>query len=309
MSDPKRLLHGAGGPLAMELLAAGRDELPSDEVIERALARATLAAGAAVTLSHSMLAHAMGEGAQAASHTSQAIEGMAAIEDMATHAAASGSTATGATVVGGVAQSAGVAAGATKLGVSAAVLSKWVGIAAVGIGVSSAAPAALRWLDPPGIPLSAKPLVRDVPASAPVQAAPQQPNARAAPALGAARQPTMPGFARAPSRETQERPSALPVRPLVRAPARSALDELRLVDSAREALQSGDAARALDVLQHYEARIAERQFELEVAVLRMDALERLGRIGAAQRQARQLLTRSLPEPQAARARAILDRRE
>ena len=94
----------------------------------------------------------------------------------------------------------------------------------------------------------------------------------------------------------------------VRAPARSALEELRLVDGARQALQSGDARRALDLLEHYESRIAEPQFELEVGVLRMDALDRLGRAGAAQRQARQLLTRSLPEPQAARARAILDRR-
>jgi hypothetical protein len=87
-----------------------------------------------------------------------------------------------------------------------------------------------------------------------------------------------------------------------------ALDELRLVDSAREALQSGDATRALDLLQHYEARIKEPQFELEVAVLRMNALDRLGRTDAARRQARQLLTRPLPEKQAARARAILDGR-
>jgi len=173
-----------------------------------------------------------------------------------------------------------------------------VGIAAVGIGVSSAAPSALRWFVPRAEPLPAQPLVLEVPASAPVQAAPPQPITSAPFALDAPR-----------PEETHERPAAPPARARTKGPARSVLEELRLVDSARQALQSGDPARTLDLLQRYEARIAEPQFELEVGVLRMDALDRLGRTSAARRQARRLLTRSLPEPQAARARAILDRRE
>jgi hypothetical protein len=267
MSDPKRLLHGGGGPFSIELLAAGRDELPSEA--------------------------ALLEAGEAASHMSHgAIDSANAI-----HAASSGSALTGAPAVSGAIQSAGVSAGAAKVGVSVAALSKWVGIAAVGIGISSAAPSALRWLEPaPVPPTAAKPLVPAELTSVPAQEKPTEP----------------PDTAPAPSVESQARAphgsEVLPVRAAPRVPARSSLDELRLVDSAREALQSGDAARTLDLLQHYEARIVERQFELEVAVLRMEALARLGRTEAARERARQVLARAPSERQAARARAILDRR-
>ncbi len=254
MSDPRRLLHGAGGPLAMELLAAGRDELPSEAALQRALEQVTLAAGATAALSHPMLE-----------------AGEAAL------------------------QSAGAATGGAKAAGSVAALSKWVGVAAVGIGVSSAAPSALRWLEPkPVAPTAVGPHAPPKLTSIPSGQTPIRPTESSA----------------APSAASQAQtqlPSGLPpLRAAAKAPHHSSLTELRLVDSAREALQSGDAARTLDLLRRYEATIAERQFELEVGVLRMEALARLGRMEAAREQARQLLARSPSDRQAARARAIVE---
>lgn len=272
MSDPTRLLYGARGSLVAELLTAGADEMPSEVAVQRALKRATLAASAAATLTHSTASHAAGSPA--------ALKGAGAL--------------------GGAAQGAGVSAGAAKVGVSVAALAKWAGIAAVGIGVSSAAPSVVRWLEPTlerphaAAQSEAKGQAQD---SNPLELSPAPVAAK--PPEGV--EPT--GALGRVEASARNQPRA---RPTARTPKRSALDELRLVDTAREALQAGDAARALETLEPYETRVIERQFELEVGVLRMEALARLGRTEAARHQARLLLTRSPSERQAARARAIVE---
>jgi len=82
-------------------------------------------------------------------------------------------------------------------------------------------------------------------------------------------------------------------------------EEVALVDRARGALASGDAAGALTALDDYDARFARRKFAPEALYLRMESLLREGRAEAARGVARSL-TNSYPKsPHAARARQVL----
>ncbi|HSU42131.1 MAG TPA: hypothetical protein VLJ38_21270 [Polyangiaceae bacterium] len=82
-------------------------------------------------------------------------------------------------------------------------------------------------------------------------------------------------------------------------------EEVALVDRARGALASGDAAGALAALDEYDAHFTRRKFGPEALYLRMESLLREGRAEAARGVARSL-TNSYPKsPHAARARQVL----
>ncbi|HET9931314.1 MAG TPA: hypothetical protein VFQ35_11525 [Polyangiaceae bacterium] len=82
-------------------------------------------------------------------------------------------------------------------------------------------------------------------------------------------------------------------------------EEVRAIDDATRALGSGQATRALALLDDYDRRYAERRFAPEALYLRMEALTRLGRSGEARTVAKRLANAYSTSPQAARARALL----
>ncbi|MRG96258.1 outer membrane protein assembly factor BamD [Polyangium spumosum] len=79
--------------------------------------------------------------------------------------------------------------------------------------------------------------------------------------------------------------------------------ELQALRVAREALASGDGARALGALDDYDARFPRGHLALEAEVLRIEALSRAGDVSAAAR-ARRFLEAHPQSPYAERLRAL-----
>jgi hypothetical protein len=106
--------------------------------------------------------------------------------------------------------------------------------------------------------------------------------------------PPPPRAAIAPVAEVTD-PAAGPAKLIHRSHAPAMASDLReeiaVVDSARAALSSGDAARALEVLRRYQAKYASGSFRPEATAIRIEALVKLGR----QSEARTLAARFVAE--------------
>jgi hypothetical protein len=83
-------------------------------------------------------------------------------------------------------------------------------------------------------------------------------------------------------------------------------EEIVLFDRARAALERGDAASALPLLDEYESRYRTGAFAEEAEVLRVRALMHQGDRAAATRVGERFLAAHPTSPHAARVRAILD---
>jgi hypothetical protein len=87
----------------------------------------------------------------------------------------------------------------------------------------------------------------------------------------------------------------------------SIADEVALLDRARAASATGDAAEALRLLDAYEAQFKAPTFELEARVLRIDALDAVGRSGLALNEGERFLAAHPNEPMSRHVRSLLDR--
>lgn len=97
--------------------------------------------------------------------------------------------------------------------------------------------------------------------------------------------------------------------PTVRARARpksDIRDEIRLVDQARSSLRSGSAERAVTLLDQYVQRYPRGAFRQEVAVLRVEAFERLGERRRASALAREFLNQHPESPHSERVSKALE---
>ena len=207
----------------------------------------------------------------------------------------------------------GATAGAKLTGlVATSVLVKW-GVAGAALAASVVAGNVLLERAPAGSPRERRPPMAVT--SVPTDLRPLDPSSRedvgtlSAPAAAisststvpAERPPAVNGTVK--SRRTVEAPRAATA-PLE--DAEHLAQEVALVDRARAALARGDATGALAALDDYEARFSPRKFAPEALYLRMEALLREGRSGAAQSVA-EVLAKSYPKsPHAARARQVLE---
>lgn len=182
---------------------------------------------------------------------------------------------------------------------------KWL---VVGAALGSAVMATVelpRRASPPGIALrTSHPLA---PTSAPAGAAKATGASPALPPLE--RTESASEAAPAPLERTPSSGNARTLQPSGRAPAHveaeRLADEVRAIDEATRALNSGRARRALTLLDAYERRYAERRFAPEALYLRMEALINVGRPSEARSVANQLVNAYPTSPQAGRARAFL----
>ena len=215
-----------------------------------------------------------------------------------TSAAASASTigtaaGSGTTGVAGpaVLGSAKAAASSTAL-----VVVKWLALGAiagtiassVGFGVSAA-------LTPAPLVESAAPRIQDTPVVS------QSPS-HIAPAVKELPEiPAPPAIAPPPAQIAPEpavsAPKAEPGAPLAA--------EVAALDSARQTLRAGDAARTLDLLGGYERRFPEGRMLPEALYLRLEAFTLQGDQSSAEAVARRILLVYPSSPHAARARAVL----
>lgn len=82
-------------------------------------------------------------------------------------------------------------------------------------------------------------------------------------------------------------------------------DETKTLDGARHALATGNAGAALGMLEHYRAKWPRGALRAEAALLRVDALLRLGNRPAAEREANALIHAAPTSRYATRAKALL----
>jgi hypothetical protein len=306
MKDPGRLIDASTRPELVRLLRAGRDEAPSEEARRRTLRAVSL--GAAVT--------AAGLGAsvnQAVAGTSAA--SLSASAPPATTALASsvvtttsGATSTGLAATGVVTTSIGGVA--TKVAVATG-LAKWAGLGAL-TAASVIAPQVVEQ-------------VRRQPDSVTVQVAkadgPSLPSANSTvtsiaptrgPTLDEQRVPGVSTVSSAPPSVEQSASSsdvgALKYEGLTQPPPASDFaQQMEAVERARRAIGRSDAALGLYLLEDYERRYPQGQLLPEVFLLKLDALQQLGRVDDAREVARRILRRESAGSHAQRARAVLDR--
>jgi len=281
MTDIVPLLLGDPTELEATLLQAADDDEPGDEALERV--------GAALGVSAAALA------------------AVSAGSVLAGHAAAAGNVV------------------ALSKPLTLASLAKWlvVGIGA-GMATGGVAQIASRAVEPDPPPFVAAP-----PVAAPVRAgarlAPQAlsetanptpepaPELSAAPPTNTATFPPLPAAAVA----TEPAPATAPVhtgsasfdapeaKPGTESPASTLGEETRALDGARQALAAGDARVALGALDTYRATWPKGALRAEAALLRVDALLRLGNRPAAEREANALTSAAPASRYATRARALL----
>ncbi len=267
--DPIRLLDEGGSELLQSLLSAAREEQPSHAAVQRTLT-------------------AVGVGA--------------AVATVATTASAA---ATGATQ--GLA---GVASFGSAKGVMSTtlfVVLKWVGAGALaGIVATSAVYA----VSEPHVPSPhAAEANGPVVASAPPKAPPAQGNALPT-HEGVEPPPPVPATSAALAPSAAPGTSARVALPPVSVPAEVDPDtqlaaELGVLDNARQAVAAGNAPRALQSLNDYDARFTRPNLLPEALYLRLEALTLQGDKSGTEAIARRIL-RSYPSgPHAARARAVL----
>jgi hypothetical protein len=94
----------------------------------------------------------------------------------------------------------------------------------------------------------------------------------------------------------------IPTHPL---PAPSVHEELVVLGRARAVLNSGDAARALSILDTYDARFPHAAMAQEATVLRIESLARMGDAEAARRVGDAFIKENPDTPYAARIRAVI----
>lgn len=170
------------------------------------------------------------------------------------------------------------------------------GYAAIAGVVLAGAGAALLAFAPASPPAAVRP------AAPAVQAAVVTP--QAAPAT-----PSETGVAPAPIETSVSRPMAPAAPVAVRAPvARPAAnplrDEIRLIDEARAALRGGDSERSLSSLERHARQFPRGALRQEAAVLRVQALDRLGQRGRASSLARDFLKEHPESPHSERVRTL-----
>jgi hypothetical protein len=270
MSDPTRFVDEHPSELARSLLAAGVDDEPPAALFGRVLAP-------------------LGVGVMAAAVSPTAQAGTGSV-------AAAAAT---------VAPPAAAAAGAGMILTTV----KWVGIAGIGGGLLAGGATALstRGEAHGTAPAAARvaPVVaaRPSPAVLPVDA----PAARAVTEPAATSEPPVLEVAPTPTRAA----------PLATARARSSADteatrrsallaeEARAIDAAREAVATGDGARALRALRAHRQRFDKPLLVPEALFLEMRALAAQGDQAGARRAAEELLRRYPNGAQAAAARGYL----
>jgi hypothetical protein len=272
MTDgPVRLLDGESTELLRSLLSAGREEEPEAAAMRRTLA----AVGAGIALSS---------------------VGSAGGTTGASAAAASGtSAAAGSAVLG---------AGPGVASSTLMVVVKWLAIGVVtGTVASSAVYAVSGALNPAPPSLSAAPAVQPAPAltlSSP----------RAAVAVDKSPDPPAPASAPPPAQAV-----AAPVALLAASSAAPSAGaelgeplaaEVAALDSARQALGSGDAAHTIALLDGYEGRFPEARMLPEALYLRLEAFTLKGDKSSAEAVARRILRVYPSSPHAARARSVLN---
>lgn len=100
-------------------------------------------------------------------------------------------------------------------------------------------------------------------------------------------------------------PAALPARRAPREISASDLSrEIRLMDQARAAVRTGSSAHALELLRSYEQRYPRGAFRQEVAVLRVEALERRGERARAGDLARKFVAENPDSPHVERVEQV-----
>ena len=269
MSDPTRFTDDHPSELARSLLAAGLDDEPSPALLERTLA--PLGIGVAVA---------------AAAETARA--------------ATTGATA--------LATSTAPAAATTTLTSSLFVTTvKWVGIAGIGGGLVVGAAATLSPSSEPSTALRTAAHASTAPIAAPARGTPPAPAAPVEPPREEVISEPV-----APERNAPQTPPPSPARGArasvdAEATQRSALlaQEAKVIDEAREAVATGDGARALRALRAHRATFDKPLLKPEALFLEMRALAAQGNTEAATRVAEELLRRYPKGPQAAAARSFL----
>ena len=108
----------------------------------------------------------------------------------------------------------------------------------------------------------------------------------------------------APSEVATVAPSA---RVTTARPAASLGDEISVLDRARAALRDGDPSAALRLVDEHDARFRGDTFALESSVLRIDALDALGRSAAALALADRFLAAHPNTPMSQHVRSVADR--
>lgn len=202
-----------------------------------------------------------------------------------------GSTATAAAAAGKV---------AAKIGIL-----KWIGFGVLsGVVVVAAAGIAPRLSAPPATPA---PIVA---AEAPVSPAPRQ--AANAPARAAEEAPAPPEAEPAPASPppaadpASARKADAPRAHTSAEPERSALtEEIASLDVAREALASGNAARALQALDQHDRAFPHALLGPEATVLRIEALAQRGDRAGAARLGEAFLAAHPRSPAASRVRSLI----
>lgn len=80
--------------------------------------------------------------------------------------------------------------------------------------------------------------------------------------------------------------------------------EIRMLDQARNAVRNGESALALDLLRSYDQRFPRGAFRQEVAVLRVEALERRGERDRANDLARKFVAENPDSPHVERVERV-----
>jgi hypothetical protein len=279
MSEPRRFLEDGGG-LEQSLLRSAREDAPQPGSRQRTLAALGLGVGVSVL-------------------------GASATTAATAKAATATATAT--------ATAAATATPAVKVAATIGML-KWIGVGvASGALLVGAAEVAHSVSPPPAkvAPTSIEDHARAAipaprPAAKGVAPAPMEAPEVPAPAVTEAPVVAAPvaseaASAGAPSVEAPRARSASPT------PAPSALaDEIAALDSAREALASGDAGRALRALDARDRAFPRGALGPEAMVLRIEALALRGDRAAATRLGESFLAASPRSPHASRIRTLLN---
>jgi hypothetical protein len=213
---------------------------------------------------------------------------------------------------GSAAAGSGVAA--VKAGFLSA-LAGFKGLAVVGIACVASVAIQKTWQEPtsriettlvaPSASLPFAPRASDVGAISP-PAPSSVPPLAVKPDLSAGAEAT--ATARVPLRAplvTPRIPGSTRAAPTVTGSPATFTDELATLDSARHAIDAGDPARALSILDGYTQRFAAGVMGQEASILRVEALVKAGDRSAAERAADEFLRKNPTTPYAARVRSLV----
>jgi len=287
MTDPKRLLDGAGDDVEVALLAAGRDEQPSARAVEKTLL-------------------AIGAGSTVATTTAAAT----AAAELATAPAATAGAAAAGTAK---AVTAGAAVAPLAAKASVPVLMAWTGVAAAGgLGTLTA----IDYLTEPAEPA---PMTAPASATGAERAAPPGLGRAAGPRPGAAtageeptEQASDEGEASAETEAPQpahaaggsDRQGNVGGADALR--KRRLADEVAALDGARAALAAGNSAGALAALDDYDRSFDTQMLGPEAQTLRIEALLLAGRRGEARAAAARFLADHPSSTHGRRIRSLLE---